>query len=61
MDDYRILQFGETIKHGDEIDSCRDGWRDNQKWEPAPEHMIGKKASDPAYPSHSKYRRKLTK
>ena len=57
MDKYRILKKGEIIKSGDEIDACRDGWRDDAKWEPAPAHRIGKKASDPIYPSHSKYRR----
>jgi len=58
MSEYRILKHGEVIREGDEIDACRDGWRDDAKWEPAPKHMIGREASNPAYPSHSKYRRK---
>lgn len=61
MSDYRILKHGEIIQRGDEVDACRDGWRDSAEWEPAPEHMIGRKASDPAFPSHSKYRRKIVK
>jgi len=59
MNKYRVLQHGEEIKDGDETDACRDGWRDKAKWEPAPAHMIGRKASDPACPAHSIYRRKV--
>ncbi len=55
---YRRLEYGEIIQEGDEIDACRDGWRDDPKWEPVTS-CIGRPAPDPAYPSHRQYRRKL--
>ncbi len=55
---YRMLRKGETIMEGDEVDACRDGWRDEPAWKPATE-CIGQPAPDPAYPSHRVYRRKL--
>ena len=58
MEDYRLLEAGETIKEGDEVDVCNDGWRDPAKWVPAG-HTVGQKAPDPAYPSHRKYRRAI--
>lgn len=56
-DRYRRLEEGEVVKAGDEVDACRDGWRDPPKWEPVKEHMIGRVASNPNYPSHSVFRR----
>lgn len=56
--EYRILREGEIIEADDECDACADGWRDMPKWQPVPPHMIGRKASNPAYPSHTKYRRR---
>lgn len=56
---YRRLRFGETIKAGDEVDACRDGWRDPPKWVPVSEKSIGTAAPDPNYPSHRVYRRKF--
>lgn len=58
MSEYYYLKTGELIQEGDEVDGCRDGWRDDPKWVPAT-NMIGKKASDPRFPSHSRYRRKV--
>ncbi len=55
---YRMLTKGEIIMEGDEVDACRDGWRDEPKWQLAKE-CIGQPASDPAYPSHRVYRRKV--
>ena len=55
---YRFLNFGEVIKEGDECDICNDGWRDKPKWVSA-RHMAGKTAPDPAYISHTSYRRKV--
>jgi len=52
---YYYLKKDEIIKEGDEVDMCRDGWRDEPKWVKA--KNIGEKASDPVYPSHRKYRR----
>lgn len=56
---YRLLEKGELILATDEADMCADGWRDEAKWEPAPSHCIGKPASDPQYPAHTKWRRKV--
>ena len=55
---YRRLEAGEIIKGGDEVDVCRDGWRDPPKWEPV-KHRIGQPAPDPSLPAHSVFRRKL--
>ena len=57
---YRILEQGEVIQEGDEIDRCADAWRDNAKWEPVHPNSIGDKAPDPRFPSHRIYRRKIT-
>lgn len=54
---YRLLEKGEIIQEGDEVDACNDGWRDAPKWVPA--LSIGQPAPDPAYPSHRIYRRPL--
>jgi len=55
---YRKLEYGEIIQEGDEIDDCRDGWRDPPNWVPVTS-CIGEPAPDPSYPSHRQYRRKL--
>ena len=55
---YRRLAEGETIREGDEVDSCADGWRDEAIWKPTT--CVGQKAPDPQYASHRQYRRKLT-
>ncbi len=57
-DQYRMLAAGEIIMEGDEVDACRDGWRDEPRWQPARE-CIGQPAPDPVYPSHRVYRRKV--
>jgi len=56
---WRRLEKGEIIREGDQIDACADGWRDQPKWEPVGPGSIGKPASDPKYPSHCQYRRKV--
>jgi hypothetical protein len=56
---YRILEKGEIIQAGDEVDACVDAWRDDPVWVPAPQHTIGTPASDPAFVSHAIYRRPL--
>lgn len=60
--EYRRLQKGEIVRMGDEYDACVDGWRDPPDWQPVtPERGgLGCPAPDPAYPSHTRYRRKLT-
>ena len=55
---YRYLKKGEIILEGDEVDNCRDGWRDEPKWEPTT--CVGQEAPDPQYPSHRRYRRKIS-
>ena len=54
---YRILNKGEIIHFGDEVDACTDGWRDEPNWQPA--QCIGHPAPDPQYPSHRVYRREV--
>lgn len=56
MDGYRILESGEIVKPGDEVDACFDGWRDETKWVLA--LKIGIPAPDPKHISHRRYRRK---
>lgn len=55
--EYRILEKGEIIQEGDEIDSSPDGWRDDPAWKPA--NCVGDPAPNPQYPSHRIYRRKV--
>lgn len=57
--EYRRLKYGEIIQEGDEIDSCRDGWRDVPIWVPVTT-CIGEPAPDPQFPSHRQYRRKVS-
>lgn len=57
MQEYRILEKGEIIKDGDEVDNCNDGWRDDPVW--VPTTCAGEAAPDPSYPSHREYRRKI--
>lgn len=59
MVEYRFLSEGELIREGDEVDGCRDGWRDDALW--IPTTCVGQKAPNPHFPSHRKYRRKLNK
>mgnify|MGYP003421699423 CR=1 FL=1 len=54
---YRRLEAGEIICEGDEIDCCRDQWRDAPVWRPVTA-CIGEPAPDPQYVSHRQYRRK---
>jgi hypothetical protein len=53
---WRRLEKGEIIQLGDWFDACIDGWRDEPIWKPV-ERRIGKPAPDPAYPSHTTFRR----
>ncbi len=54
---YRILDKGDIIQAGDEVDGCADPWHDEPHWVPA--SRIGEPAPDPAYPAHSIYRRRI--
>jgi len=54
---YRILEKGEAIQAGDEVDASPDGWRDDPVWKPTT--CVGRRAPDPQYPSHRIYRRKV--
>jgi len=56
MEKYYHLKKGELIKEGDEIDACRDGWRDDPVWVKA-KFSVGELAPDPQFPSHRQYRR----
>jgi hypothetical protein len=53
---WRQLEKGEIIQSGDWFDACNDGWRDEPIWKPV-ERRIGEPAPDPAYPSHTTFRR----
>jgi len=57
MKKYRILKKGEKIQKGDEVDMCRDGWRDDAVWTKARPDQIGRAVSDPQYPAHTLVRR----
>lgn len=54
---YRYLKKGETIRRGDEVDNCNDGWRDEPNW--VKSLAVGSKAPDPRFPSHRTYRRPI--
>lgn len=58
MTDYHYLRHNEIIQAGDEVDGCRDSWRDDPVWLPVHENSIGQPAPDPRYPAHRVYRRK---
>jgi len=61
---YRILDVDDIIQSTDEVDACRDGWRDEPKWRLVSEscpHMIGRYPSDPHFPAHTIYRRLIEK
>ncbi|MEQ8227920.1 MAG: hypothetical protein RIA64_07530 [Rhodospirillales bacterium] len=58
---YRQLENGEIIKADDESLETDHPWHGgNEHWKRVPPHMVGRKASDPLYPAHSVYRRKIT-
>lgn len=54
MTRYTILQKGEVIQEGDEVE-VSSKWNDSPQWVPAT--CIGEQAPDPSYPSHRIYRR----
>ena len=55
--EYRILEPGEIIQEGDEVDAS-SGWNDEARWVKS-EHCIGQPAPDWRFPSHRIYRRKI--
>ena len=55
---YRLLEKGELIQEGDEVDDAPDGWRDEPNWHPT--NCAGQRAPDPKYPAHRRYRRLVT-
>ena len=57
MCEYYYLKTGETVQEGDEYDACADGWRDDSKWQQVKKDAIGRKVSNPIYPSHARFRR----
>ena len=56
--EYYYLKEGEIVQEGDEAEVSAK-WNDPAKWVPVNEHSIGRAAPDPAYMSHTKYRRKI--
>ncbi len=56
--EYYYLKEGEIVQEGDEAEVSAK-WNDPAKWDPVNEHSIGRAAPDPAYMSHTKYRRKI--
>lgn len=57
MNRYRMLEQGEKIQEGDEVEICPDPWRDEPDWQPT--ECAGKVAPDPQYIAHRKYRRRV--
>jgi hypothetical protein len=57
---YRRLEKGELVMDGDEYDDCDTPWHDDARWVPVTKEMVGIQASDPQYPSHMQYRRRIT-
>lgn len=55
--EYRILEEGEIVQEGDEVDAA-PGWNDKSRWEPAG-ITVGKPAPNPNYPAHRIYRRRI--
>lgn len=55
--EWRQLEAGEIIQEGDEVEGCRDSWRDPMAWEPA--KCIGQPAPDPSKVAHRIYRRRV--
>jgi hypothetical protein len=56
---FRMLEKGEIVQKGDEVDACADGWRDPPDWQPATHMSIGKPAPDPQFPAHRRFRRRI--
>lgn len=54
---YRRLEKDEVIQEGDEVDACRDPWRDEPRW--VKSQAIGERVPDPRFPAHSIYRRPI--
>lgn len=54
---YYYLKKDEIIKEGDECEVSAK-WNDEPKWVDAG-HTVGRKAPDPQYIAHRKYRRKI--
>jgi len=53
---YILLEKGEIVRQGDEVDMCRDAWRDPPNWILAV-YSVGDSVPDPSYPSHRQFRR----
>ena len=58
-EEYRLLDKGEIIEAGDEIDRCANPWKDWPKWELVHPSDVGRTAPDPQFPAHRQYRRRL--
>ena len=60
MEGYRNLEKDEIILSTDEMLDCgNDNYNNDGDWITAPSNMVGEKASDPQYPAHTLYRRKI--
>ena len=60
MDKYRLLKKDEEILESDDMLDCgNDNYNNEGVWVKAPSCVVGKKASDPQYPAHTQYRRKI--
>ena len=59
MNQYRHLTKGELIREGDEVNACRNGYRDDLVWIKV-KHRIGDPAPDPDFIGHSQFRRKIS-
>lgn len=60
IDKYRLLQKDEIILSSDEMLDCgNDNYNNDGIWVNAPKCVVGKKSSDPKYPAHTLFRRKI--
>ena len=58
--EYRPLKKDEEILSTDEMLDCgNDNYNNEGVWVSIPKHIVGQKASDPQYPSHTLFRRKI--
>ena len=53
------VRMTRTLKKGEIIQAADESLDDDGVWKPVRAHMVGREASDPAYMSHSLYRRRV--
>ena len=58
---WKPLDAGEIVQAGDQYDACSDPWRCDPIWVEVNEGspLIGSTVPDPAFPAHTRYRRRF--